>query len=244
MTDSEHSDETSIESAEGLAPPPPPPAPGAAAPAAPPAPPAEARSIAELGRASQIAVAITSLISLGFAYVLWDRSNVLKDIRDGVNVTFDDVNAADDRVSLLAGLWLLGFLVTGIIFIVWFHRAYTNLANRGQTKHSTGWAIGAWFVPFLNFWRPAKMTQELLDNGEGEGSAPTNVLWGWWILFIVGGLLGRGFTSNDTVDTAITSDTMGAVSALMTAGAGALLVLLTAQIVTTQAARAAAPPTS
>jgi len=231
--------EGSDDQPEGLAPPPPPPPPaGTGTPAPPMAPPlAEPKPIAELGKAAQIAVGVTSLLSAGFAYVLWDRSNVLRDFRDGVNVSFDDLSSADDQVSLLSGLWLLALLVTGIIFIMWFHRAYTNLANRGSNKHSTGWAIGAWFVPFLNFWRPGKMAQELIDDGEGEGTAPTGILWGWWILFIVGGILGRGFNSDDTIDQVITSDTIGAVSSLMTAGAGVLLIMLISQIVAKQSAR-------
>ncbi len=211
-------------------------------PPPPPAQPAQpARPIGELGRAAQIAVGVSTLVVALLAWSQWDRSQVATDFRDGASgASFDDLVSADDRVQLFAGIFLVALLVSGIIFLAWFHRAYSNLVQRGVAKHAAGWAIGAWFVPFLNFWRPAKMTQELLDDGRGEGTNPSGFMWAWWVLFMVGSVLDRGFNQTDTLDNAITSDQMGAVGGIMWVGAGIFLIVLIGQVCTRAATRTAA----
>jgi len=112
-------------------------------PPPPPTPAAPARPMGELGRAAQIAVGVSTLVVALLAWSQWDRSQVATDFRDGASgASFDDLVSADDRVQLFAGIFLVALLVSGIIFLVWFHRD-SNLAQRGVAKHAAGWAIGA-----------------------------------------------------------------------------------------------------
>ena len=54
------------------------------------------------------------------------------------------------------------FIATGVFFLFWFHRAYRNLpALGGDRRYGTGWAIGSWFVPFLNAWRPKQIVNDI-----------------------------------------------------------------------------------
>jgi hypothetical protein len=50
-------------------------------------------------------------------------------------------------------------LATAVGFLVWFHRAYTNLPALGiePLPYATGWTIGAWLVPLLNLVRPKQI---------------------------------------------------------------------------------------
>lgn len=62
------------------------------------------------------------------------------------------------RQALLAVLFVesLLTLVLGIMFIVWFYKAYVNLPPLGVKKldPSAGWAIGGWFIPFFSWYQP------------------------------------------------------------------------------------------
>lgn len=47
-------------------------------------------------------------------------------------------------------------------FLVWFWLAYRNLdALDLRRRYGTGWAIGGWFVPFLNLARPKQVAAVL-----------------------------------------------------------------------------------
>jgi hypothetical protein len=51
---------------------------------------------------------------------------------------------------------LVTYVIGGVVFIVWFHRAYGNLGALGvdRPRHGRGWAIGAWFIPIANVFIP------------------------------------------------------------------------------------------
>ncbi len=55
-------------------------------------------------------------------------------------------------------------IVTMILFLVWQHRAYSNLRPLGvpRPEFSSGWVIGSWFVPFLNLVHPFQITKYIL----------------------------------------------------------------------------------
>lgn len=57
-------------------------------------------------------------------------------------------NANDDRQQMVAGIYSIAWIISGILFIQWFRRAYYNLNQVKAMRYSEGWAAGAWFVPF------------------------------------------------------------------------------------------------
>ncbi|HAX82628.1 MAG TPA: hypothetical protein DCY40_08690 [Actinobacteria bacterium] len=134
-----------------------------------------------------------------------------------------------DRVDNLA--WAAGAvgLVVAVAVIVWLRRMYRNLSPLGVTelRFAPGWAVGAWFVPILNWIRPKQIVDDIWRATELEAPHPIGGTWRWkpvpqWVhlwwalsvatslLGIVGGLGGR------------TSRT--AVGALMLTSAASLLV--------------------
>jgi hypothetical protein len=91
------------------------------------------------------------------------------------------------------GLWLwIGNLclvvLTGVLFITWLFRAHrSDRMYPAQLHHASGWAIGGWFVPILNLWRPAQMVLDVRRGASGAGWPPaTLVMWWWWILLVSG----------------------------------------------------------
>lgn len=88
---------------------------------------------------------------------------------------------------------LIAFLSTAVYFLQWFSRAYNNLYIVGaRLRFEKGWAIGAWFVPILNYIRPYRIMQEIwvetqlmgLTAGEKKQPAPLTNVNLWWIASI------------------------------------------------------------
>lgn len=90
------------------------------------------------------------------------------------------------------GIVLLAALVLQIVSLIGWTHANAKLAhevNPGALTHSSGWAIGSWFVPFLNFVRPRRILSEslrIITSKPLEG-----LLTIWWVLFIIDALAGR-----------------------------------------------------
>jgi hypothetical protein len=118
-------------------------------------------------------------------------------ILDGDLSAVDERDASDDRQTLAGGLRLLVFAFTILAFLTWFARAYRNVASLGasQLRYGSGWAIGGWFVPVLNLWRPKQLANDIWrasdpnaawDQGGSWRSKPVpKLLLGWWVFWVV-----------------------------------------------------------
>lgn len=98
-------------------------------------------------------------------------------------------------VSGLVGLGLVAVLiVTGIMFLMWLHRTYKNLQAFGfQTDFTPGWAVGWWFVPFMNLARPHTIMKELWEKSETKAtqqSSDSSRITLWWICYLGSGFIG------------------------------------------------------
>jgi Domain of unknown function (DUF4328) len=110
-------------------------------------------------------------------------------------------NIADDyhTYSAWIGFSGLAFLVSAVVFIAWFNRAYKNLRRLGvqNMRYGPGWAIGAWFVPILSLFRPKQIANDIWRGSERgvevstqwhEVWVPSLLHW-WWGLFLAQGTL-------------------------------------------------------
>ena len=155
------------------------------------------RSPARLGRTLQIAVlllVILGAIVIGSSvveYLLLDR---LAD--DPLTVTVADLEAAADRQSVLAWAQVAGLVIVAIVLIAWTNRLYLNLPALGvEPRFALGWAIGGWFVPIMNFWRPKQVIDDIWrgtapdHSTRGSKTAVSPLLHVWWAVWLFGLLL-------------------------------------------------------
>jgi len=111
--------------------------------------------------------------------------------------TMDEADANDIRQGCIGLVWLAGFVVTAIVFIIWNHRAYKNVdAIGGGRSMGPGWAIGGWFVPFLNLVRPFQVMRECWAAAvaDDEPVVAVSAPWWmsmWWALWIINNILGN-----------------------------------------------------
>ena len=98
--------------------------------------------------------------------------------------------ARSDLISPSAS-WL--FVLTGIIWLLWQHRAHGNLLAAGvpHLAFTPGWAVGWWFVPFANLVKPFQSVREVWKASSGDERWESPKTWpviGWWWGMWVGAL--------------------------------------------------------
>lgn len=141
-----------------------------------------------------------SLLLYGLAFVSQLAEVSLLGRAETTGITFAEADANDQRQGLIAVAWAVLFLVTTVVFIVWFHRCYRNLTSLGvdRLRYSSGWAIGGWFLPIANYWIPKQIANDIWRGTEPTDdprvimspSGPTPwFLTLWWISWIVVALL-------------------------------------------------------
>lgn len=117
------------------------------------------------------------------------------------NVTESEASANDTRQAIVGFVQTALYIATAVLFIIWFHRAYRNLTVLGAAapRYRRGWAIGGWFVPFVNFWRPKQVANDIWRASEPTAPPAQGRAWEqrplprlyalWWGAWIVSILL-------------------------------------------------------
>ena len=126
-----------------------------------------------------VALAASTLLIVAEA----GRLDVIARIDDPANpTTLDQANASDAVVGIAAAGWLLAFVVTVVAFIGWLHAAAKQVerVQPNLLRYSTGWAIGGWFVPFLNLVRPVQIVNDVRRLGAPGALHDRKALVGWW----------------------------------------------------------------
>jgi len=115
------------------------------------------------------AVWIVALLAIGMVIDLVGASSCYLEIQllsradSGGIVTMEQANANDIRQALVGLGQMAVYFATVVAFLMWMHRAHRNLPALGaqNLKYSPGWAVGGWFVPFLNLVRPYQVMGEI-----------------------------------------------------------------------------------
>jgi hypothetical protein len=158
--------------------------------------------------------------------------------------------------ALRAVALLINFLVylaAVVAFLLWLHRAYSNLRPLGakHLNYSPGWAVGYFFIPFANLVRPYQAMREVwrwskpvgagADMIEGlsftaDTSAPlVGWWWGLWITCNVAANLYYRLGDEKGMEDA--ASRLGLLNDLATIAAAAVAILMTRSIDRMQAER-------
>jgi hypothetical protein len=216
------------------------------------------RRVLVLGRWVQASIGVVcvavvvDLVAGVHQYRLVERVRV-----DPVSVSYADLEGSDDLVAL-TGLARIGLMVlAAIVFLVWLHRVFRNLHDVLGTRgldHSPAWAVGWWFVPFANLWKPKQVLTEAWRasgpevpafSAVWERSRSTPLVAWWWAAFLIANVLYRISNSMARGDelslgTLSSSIKVGLVGDALVLGAGILLVVIVGQVATRLTARASA----
>ena len=93
------------------------------------------------------------------------------------------------RFIYILGLVTLPLMIlTAVLFVTWFYRAYRNLwvANVVGLHYSPGWAVAGWFIPFVNLVLPPRIAEDLwrgshgVGMSSGRGAPDATLVRSWW----------------------------------------------------------------
>jgi uncharacterized protein DUF4328 len=120
----------------------------------------------------------------------------------GEEVSSSELEFNDLRMSVVGMLQTVSLIGGAVVFIMWMFRAYKNVDGVArERRYGHGWAIGAWFVPFLNLWRPKQIINDIWRAG-GAPPEPSGLLFAWWTLWII-----SNWVANLTLRQAFAGDT-------------------------------------
>jgi hypothetical protein len=119
----------------------------------------------------------------------------------------DGADLSDLAVSAFFLTWsgsiqLAAFLAAGVCFLVWLHRAYTNLPALGSEALTTMTAKNAvvgWFIPFYNLVHGYRSVHQLYLESQRPAIMPSGfvlptraaIVGWWWGLYLSRGVASR-----------------------------------------------------
>ena len=115
----------------------------------------------------------------------------------------DAEQRADARSRTIDALNLVALACAAVVWLVWLYRAYTNLVFVGskRVRFSPTWAVGYWFIPFVNVVRAYQVMKDLWlrsdsrNDRDGYDDLPAPVLLrGWWGMSVAWAVLEPVFT--------------------------------------------------
>ncbi|MGI5126372.1 DUF4328 domain-containing protein [Pseudonocardia sp. CA-107938] len=85
--------------------------------------------------------------------------------------------------SIGLGVAVLVSAVAAGLFIGWLVRARANVEPFGQHRHTAGWAVGGWFVPFANLAVPGRVVADVWRASAARSGQPagTALVTAWWL---------------------------------------------------------------
>jgi hypothetical protein len=192
-----------------------------------------------------ILLAVCILINLLSIFSSYQQLELISRVIDGAQVTSEEITANDARQAMVLILWGLVFFVTGVTFLVWMYRAYRNLEALGNIKErldfSAGWAVGSFFVPFINLVYPFQAMREIWNKSDPKVRNADELAWQvtsytppliiiWWLVWLasnVTGHLHRTFADDaKTPETILWVTQFGIIADLIAIGSAILAILV------------------
>ena len=134
------------------------------------------------GRAKLARIASYVLMSAAAGQILAGLAN----LADAGNIT------GESPVIIVDGARALVFMASSVFVGMWIYRAHANLRAAGAEglTISPGWAIGWFFVPFANLYKPFEAMRQLWYASDMRVYHPSHSTPGelkiWWASFLFG----------------------------------------------------------
>ncbi|MDA3961271.1 MAG: DUF4328 domain-containing protein [Planctomycetota bacterium] len=101
------------------------------------------------------------------------------------------VEANDQQLMMVTVLQIVVWLVALICYLMWVNRVNKNAdaLSNGSLEIKSGWAVGWYFVPIANLWKPFTSMKEIF-LGSGYSAVPP-IVGIWWTVWVIQSLVAR-----------------------------------------------------
>jgi len=110
--------------------------------------------------------ATAAFLLLAVLYIVSTALGVGQLIKPSLTFKLPDGSSQSLWLTIQVILFLLKFFayVTAVVFfLIWLARSHNNLyaLKPSHLQYSSGWAVGSWFIPFVNLVRPFQVVREV-----------------------------------------------------------------------------------
>lgn len=192
---------------------------------------------------ADIVMGVITLVSTFFEYKLLNE--FLRGAYTNQDVMVELANQSDTRQQIIAISFLVLIVVTIITFCVWIFRMNKNLEVLGAAdlRFSPGWAVGWFFIPIANLWKPYQAMSDLWRASKAPDSwhdvERGSVLPWWWAFWLVSNAVSNGVfrlsLKAETLEQLISLSAISMLSCVLDILATILAYILIRQIYKSQA---------
>jgi len=122
-------------------------------------------------------------------------------VMEGKAVTQVEVEKINSGIIASSKVLRNVYIFTGVLFFIWIYRVHGNLPALGarHLRFTPGWAVGWFFIPFMNLFRPYQVVQEIwkasdpfyADDHTWKTTRSSPIIRWWWILFLMSTISGN-----------------------------------------------------
>lgn len=177
----------------------------------------EFRDLSRLTTTLKVALGITIALDAVGLWSGWLELDLLNRAANGALVSEAEATANDSRQSLIGITQVIWFVVTAVVFLRWTYFSNRNARSLsdGALQFSPGWAVGWYFIPIANLWKPYQALEETFKASDPKflddwrKAERPRIMALWWTLWIlsrfVGQLILRTSLRAETIDELLSS---------------------------------------
>lgn len=163
-----------------------------------------------LATAAKVLLVVNFLTAAIFGFFRLLERGVVTDFRAGA-ASRQDLADSDSRINSIVSIMQISWIVSIVIFLMWFFRSRKNAAALGdEVPYVPGMAIGSWFIPLANLVMPLQIALGMWRKDGAGNRRGGGLVIGWWTAF-VGGLIVRAIGEN-SISSAVKSVNYSAVA--------------------------------
>lgn len=187
-------------------------------------------------------ICVLDIVSIIVSY--FQYSLLLKIQQEG-SVSEEEMFKQGIMNIIIGFVGLVLVIITTILFLNWFRRAYSNLYKVGmgyRLEYSEKWSVWAWFVPIVSLYQPYQITieifrsiqekiKELMSDYKMDNN--TFIIGLWWAFYIISNLVANisvYLSFWDNIPNLIFSNQLGIFSQLFNIIAAVLAILVISNI--------------
>jgi hypothetical protein len=119
--------------------------------------------------------------------------------------------SARELFQMIFGIGLLiVYIATIVMFCVWTYRMNANIHALGAAnlRFTPGWAVGWYFIPIANLWKPYQVMNEIWrasrNPGGWQDDASSSIVGWWWFWWIISSVQVSLGSEEETIDAPVT----------------------------------------